>query len=136
MHEPILYGWRDDGSHPWYGPNNEVSVWNIARPAKSEEHPTMKPVELVERAIMNSSQRGETVLDPFGGSGSTLIACEKADRINCSVELDPQYCQVIIKRWEQYTGKIATRSDGLTLKQLIGGIKTRKKGEKQVTAVA
>lgn len=106
-HEPILYGWNSSGSHKWYGPNNEETVWNIDRPSKSEIHPTMKPVALVERAIKNSCKQGEIVLDVFGGSGSTLIACEKVHRHCFTMELDESYCGAIIKRWEEFSGKSA-----------------------------
>ena len=90
-------------------------MWEIKRPKRSLEHPTMKPVELVERAINNSSKGGDTVFDPFGGSGTTLIASEKAGRQARLVELMPQYCDVIIRRWEAFTGKQATHEeDGRT----------------------
>ena len=82
-------------------------MWDVARPKKSEEHPTMKPVELVERAINNSSKQGNIVLDLFGGSGTTLIASEQTNRCCRMMELDPKYCDVIITRWETLTGKKA-----------------------------
>jgi DNA modification methylase len=84
-------------------------VWNVKKPAKNDLHPTMKPVELVERAIRNSSKTRDLVLDPFGGSGSTLIACEKSGRRARLIELDPKYVDVIVKRWEEFTGRKATR---------------------------
>ncbi len=111
-HEPILYGWRGDGAHNWCGPNNEVTVWEIDRPLKSEEHPTMKPVALIERALKNSTKVHENVCDFFGGSGSTLLACEKLNRRCYSMELDPRYCDVIVSRWEKYTGQKAVRNHG------------------------
>ncbi len=107
QHEPILYGWAPGGAHHWHGDRKQSTVWSIDRPMRSEEHPTMKPVELVERALANSSPRGGKVLDTFGGSGSTLIACEKAGRSAFLVEIDPRYCQVIIDRWQKFTGKTA-----------------------------
>lgn len=99
--EPILYGWT---THDWYGGRKQGNVWNIARPKISKEHPTMKPIELVGRAVRNSSLVGDIVLDTFGGSGSTLIACEQTDRIGYLMELDPAYCDVIVRRWEKFTG--------------------------------
>lgn len=109
-HEPMLYGWHSGGSHEWFGPNTEDTVWQIDRPSKSEEHPTMKPVALVERAILNSSREGQTVLDLFGGSGSTLIAAQKTGRIARLMELDPQYVDVIVKRWQDFTGQKAAHA--------------------------
>jgi DNA modification methylase len=107
-HEPILYGWNASGPHSWHGPNNEETIWSIDRPSRSEEHPTMKPIELMERALRNSSLSGQKVLDIFLGSGSTLIACEKTGRKCYGMEIDPHYCDVILKRWEDFTGKKAT----------------------------
>jgi DNA modification methylase len=93
-------------------------VWSIKKPQKNDLHPTMKPVELVERAIRNSSRPGNVVLDPFGGSGTTLIAAEKSGRIARLIELDPKYVDVIVRRWEEFTGKRATReADGAVLDQ-------------------
>lgn len=103
-HEPILYGWNNSGPHKWYGPNNEDTVWEIDRPSRSEEHPTMKPIMLIERAINNSSMYTNIVLDLFLGSGSTLIACEKTNRKCYGMEIDPHYCQVIIERYIKYVG--------------------------------
>jgi DNA modification methylase len=108
--EPILYGWREGQPHYWCGARDQGDVWLIDRPQVNDLHPTMKPVALVERAVLNSSQRGETVLDPFAGSGSTLIACEKAERRARLIELEPQYCDVIIRRWQEFSGKEATLS--------------------------
>ena len=107
QHEPILYGWAAGASHKWYGGRTQTTVWEIDRPSRSEEHPTMKPVELCVKAITNSSRNGDTVLDLFGGSGSTLIACEHTGRKACLCEIDFLYCDVIVKRWEQATGKKA-----------------------------
>jgi DNA modification methylase len=106
-HEPCLYCFKKGHAPYWAGPNNEVSVWDIKRCPKNEHHPTQKPVELAERALGNSSKASDTVLDLFGGSGSTLIACEKQNRYARLMELDPKYCDVIVKRWEDFTGKKA-----------------------------
>jgi DNA modification methylase len=113
QYEPILYGWRDGTDHYWCGARDQGDVWNIKKPAKNDLHPTMKPVELVERAVRNSSKTKDIVLDPFGGSGSTLIACEKSGRRARLIELDPKYVDVIVRRWQDYTGQEAIRaSDG------------------------
>jgi site-specific DNA-methyltransferase (adenine-specific) len=106
-HEPIFYGWLEGEKHQFYAGRTEDTVWEIPRPKRSAEHPTMKPVEpveLVERAITNSSKSEDIVLDPFLGSGTTLIAAEKTGRTCYGMELDPKYADVIIKRWEDYTG--------------------------------
>lgn len=106
QHEPILYGWR--GSHKHYGNgSHRTSLWLIPRPKTSKLHPTMKPVEVVENAILNSSKTDDIVYDPFGGSGTTIIACEKTGRAGRTLEIDPCYCDVIVKRWEDFTGKKA-----------------------------
>lgn len=114
QYEPILYGWRDGSDHYWCGARDQGDVWQIAKPVKNDLHPTMKPVELVERAVRNSSKTRDIVLDPFGGSGSTLIACEKAGRRARLIELDPRYVDVIVRRWEEFTGGQAIREDGQT----------------------
>lgn len=106
-HEEILFGNKKGSSAPWYGGRNQDDVWEFSRPAKSELHPTMKPIALVERAINNSSKTLDIVLDVFGGSGSTLIACENTNRRCRMIELDEKYIDVIIKRWQDYTGKKA-----------------------------
>jgi DNA modification methylase len=108
MYEPILYGWREGVDHFWCGARDQGDVWNIKRPASNQDHPTMKPVELVERAIRNSSKTRDTILDPFGGSGTTIIACEKTGRQARVIELEPKYCDVIIRRWQDHSGKEAT----------------------------
>ena len=98
-HEPILYGWKDDnGRHKWDSDRKQDTVWEVKRPTRSEEHPTMKPIELCAKPINNSSKRGEIVVDTFLGSGSTLIACEQTDRICYGMELDCRYVDVIRKR--------------------------------------
>lgn len=108
QHEPMLYGWK--GSHKHLrGGKQKTSVWEIPRPKASKLHPTMKPVELVEEAILNSAERDSIVIDFFGGSGSTLIACEQTSRKCRMIEIDPIYCQVIIDRWEGISGKTAKR---------------------------
>lgn len=104
-HEPIIYGWKRNQSHEWCGDRKQVSTFEIPRPKKSDLHPTMKPVELLESLLTNSSKEGWIVLDTFLGSGSTLIACEKTNRHCYGVEIDPLYCQTIISRWEEFTGK-------------------------------
>lgn len=104
-HEPILYGWKDGGSHQWYGERNQTTVWDIDRPTRSEDHPTMKPLALIEKALDNSSKSEDLVLDLFGGSGSTLIACEQMSRTCNTMELDPHYCDVIRKRYAKLKGK-------------------------------
>lgn len=113
QYEPILYGWPDGATRHWCGDRDQSDVWQIKKPHKNDLHPTMKPVELVERAIRNSSRSGNVVLDPFGGSGTTLIAAEKSGRLARLIELDPKYADVIVRRWQEWTGKQATReSDG------------------------
>lgn len=106
---PILYGWT---KHDWYGGRKQGDVWRIDRPKVSREHPTMKPVALVTKAVRNSSLVGQIVLDTFGGSGTTLIACEQLDRPCYMMELDPGYCDVIVRRWETLTGKKAEVKHG------------------------
>jgi site-specific DNA-methyltransferase (adenine-specific) len=105
-YEPCIYGSNGEAVN-WYGPTNEKTVWDMDKEKKCDLHPTMKPIELVSRAIRNSSKQGQSVLDLFGGSGSTLIACEQLNRKCFMCELDPKYVDVIIKRWEQLTGKKA-----------------------------
>lgn len=106
QHEPCLYGWMKNGSHSWYSDRKQTSVWRFDK-EKVEGHTTPKPVALVEKAITNSSKGGDIVVDLFGGSGSTLIASEKIGRKAYLMELDPKYCDVIVKRWEDFTGKKA-----------------------------
>jgi len=135
-HEPCLYGWKDGASHTWNGGRKQTTAMEAIdlmneedlrkaykelveqldtsviyenKPAKNKEHPTMKPIKLMARLIRNSSNVGDIILDLFGGSGSTLIACEQIGRKCYMNELDPHYCDVIIERWEQYTGKTATK---------------------------
>jgi DNA modification methylase len=103
QYEPILYGWPEGSEHVWRGGRDQGDVWFLKRPHASLEHPTMKPVELTERALSNSTLRGNAVLDLFGGSGSTLIACERMGRHCRMMEIDPQYADVILKRWNRFT---------------------------------
>lgn len=105
MYEPMFYGWVNN--HKFYGGKNGIDIWRIKRTAKNDLHPTMKPVELVEKAVLDGSAINGIVLDLFGGSGSTMIACEKQNRHARLMELDPKYCDVIVKRWEDFTGKKA-----------------------------
>lgn len=107
-HEPIMYTWGK--SHNFYGNGTiKCSVWPFDKPRKCDLHPTMKPVALVAEAILNSSKKGDVVTDLFGGSGSTMMACEQTGRACRMMELDPHYCDVIIKRWEEFTGKKAEK---------------------------
>jgi len=108
QYEPILYGWKEGADHYWCGARDQGDVWFVNKPIANDLHPTMKPVELVERAIRNSSKSRDTVLDPFAGSGSTLIACEKTGRHARLIELEPKYCDVIVRRWQEFSGKEAT----------------------------
>jgi DNA modification methylase len=110
QYEPILYGWREGGEHFWCGDRNQGDVWAINKPIVNDLHPTMKPTELVIRALRNSSPPGAAVLDLFGGSGSTMIAAEQTGRRAFLMELDPLYCDVIVTRWENFTGKKAVRT--------------------------
>ena len=106
-HEPCLYGWNEGGSHAWYSDRKQSTVLNFDRPTSSKLHPTMKPVPLFDYQIKNSSKQGDLVLDLFGGSGTTMIACEQNGRHAYLMELDPKYADVIITRLEEFTGKKA-----------------------------
>ncbi len=108
QYEPILYGWREGTDHYWCGARDQGDVWHIDKPHANDLHPTMKPVKLIERAIRNSSKTRDTVLDPFAGSGSTAIACEITGRSGRLIELDPKYCDVTVRRWQEYVGIAAT----------------------------
>jgi DNA modification methylase len=107
QYEPILYGWKQGTDHYWCGDRDQGDVWFFDKPAKNDLHPTMKPVALVERAIRNSSKSRDIVLDPFGGSGTTLIAAERTGRRARLIELDPKYVDVVVQRWQEQTGKSA-----------------------------
>ena len=109
QYEPILYGWPEGQNRHWCGDRDQSDVWAIKKPQKNDLHPTMKPVELVERALRNSSRPGDTVLDPFGGSGTTVIAAEKSGRKARMIELDPKYCDVIVRRWQDWSAQAALR---------------------------
>ena len=119
QYEPILYGWPENAKRHWCGDRDQGDVWQITRPHKNDLHPTMKPVALVERTIRNSSQRGALVFDPFGGSGTTMIAAEATERRAALLELDPKYVDVIVRRWQEFTGQTATLEDtGQTFEEL------------------
>ena len=111
-HEPCLYGWKPGASHKWYGDRKQTTVIDYNRPTRNAEHPTMKPVGLFGYLISNSTKKNDLVLDTFGGSGTTIIACEQLGRRCDMMELDPHYCDVIIARWEKLTGKEAVKVYG------------------------
>ncbi len=111
QYEPILYGWKEGVDHYWCGARDQGDVWFVDKPHKNDLHPTMKPVALVERAIRNSSKSRDIVFDPFGGSGTTMIAAERSGRRARLIELDPKYVDVIVQRWESITGGKATRGE-------------------------
>jgi DNA modification methylase len=110
--EPILYGWKDGTRHYWCGDRNQGDVWLIDKPHANKEHPTMKPLELVERAIVNSSRKKDVVLDPFGGSGTTLLAAERTGRRARVLEIDARYVDVVVRRWQSYTNESAVLETG------------------------
>ena len=117
QHEPVLYGWKKGGKHQWYTGRKETTIWEFDKPKKNGDHPTMKPIPLLAYPIMNSSMSNTLVVDPFGGSGSTLIACEQTDRSCNTIELDPKFCDVIVKRYIEQVGsseKVSCQRDGLT----------------------
>lgn len=111
QHEPVLYGWKQNGKHQWYTGRKETTIWEFDKPKKNGDHPTMKPIPLLAYPIGNSSMANSVVLDPFGGSGSTLIACEQTDRICRTIELDEKFCDVIVNRYIEQVGS----SDGVTV---------------------
>lgn len=106
--EPIFHGWVPGAKHQYFGDRKQTTVWEIDRPTASPDHPTMKPVELVERALEHHTSGGQLILDIFLGSGTTLLAAERLQRVCYGMELDPHYCDVIVRRWEQFTGQTAT----------------------------
>lgn len=118
QHEPVLFGWKKKGKHQWYTGRKESTIWEFDKPRKNGDHPTMKPIPLLAYPILNSSLTNCIVLDPFGGSGSTLIACEQSDRICHTIELDEKFCDVIVKRYIEQVGN----ADGVFL--LRDNIKT------------
>ena len=106
-HEPCLYGWKDGAGHLWASDRKQTTILEFDKPRRNGEHPTMKPVDLFEYCLLNNTKGGDIVLDSFGGSGTTMIACEKNGRVGYLMELDPKYCDVIINRWQTLTGKEA-----------------------------
>lgn len=119
QHEPCLYGWKKKGKHQWYSDRKQTTIWEFDKPKKNGDHPTMKPIPLIAYPIKNSSMSNCIVLDPFGGSGSTLIACEQLGRICHTIELDEKYCDVIVKRYIEQVGSADTVSvfrDGRTIR--------------------
>ena len=120
-HEPCLYGWASGGSHSWYSDRKQTTILNFDRPTVNKEHPTMKPVALFDYQIKNSSKQGDCILDLFGGSGTTLIACEQNEREAYLMELDPRYVDVIIARWEAFTGEVAVKISGNDTAVVDGG---------------
>ena len=119
QHEPCLYGWKKNGKHQWYTGRKETTIWEFDKPKKNGDHPTMKPIPLLAYPIMNSTMSNALVLDPFGGSGSTLITCEQTDRICYTIELDEKFCDVIVKRYIEQVGSsegVSVQRDGLTYK--------------------
>jgi DNA modification methylase len=125
QYEPILYGWKEGSDHYWCGARDQGDVWFFDKPVRNDLHPTMKPVALVERAIRNSSKSRDIVLDSFGGSGSTLIACEKTGRQARLIELEPKYCDVIVQRWQTFSGSAAVLDgDGRSFEEIAAGRET------------
>ena len=119
QHEPCLFGWKKTGKHQWYASRKETTIWEYDKPKRNGDHPTMKPIALLAYPIMNSSMSNTLVLDPFGGSGSTLIACEQSDRACYTIELDPKYCDVIVNRYIEQAGSsenVSVQRDGLDYK--------------------
>lgn len=119
QHEPILFGWKKKGKHKWYTGRKESTIWEFDKPKKNGDHPTMKPIPLLAYPIANSSMSNSVVLDPFGGSGSTLIACEQTNRICYTIELDEKFCDVIVKRYIEQVGKnddVTVEREGKTYK--------------------
>jgi DNA modification methylase len=119
QHEPVLFGWKKGGKHQWYTGRKETTIWEFDKPKKNGDHPTMKPIPLLAYPIMNSSMSNTIILDPFGGSGSTLIACEQTDRSCYTIELDEKFCDVIVNRYIEQVGKsddVTVLRDGKTYK--------------------
>ena len=120
QHEPCLYGWKDGAAHLWATDRKQTTILEFSKPSRNGEHPTMKPVELFEYQMLNNTKGSDLVLDSFAGSGTTAIACEKHSRMARLMELDPKYCDVIIKRWQDYTGQAATlEATGQTFADLV-----------------
>ena len=114
-HEPCLYGWKDGAAHLWNTDRKQTTILEFDRPTRNDMHPTMKPVALIEYQVLNNSKKGDVILDLFGGSGSTLIACENSNRKCCTMELDEKYAQVIIQRWCDYTSVDTIKINGKTV---------------------
>jgi site-specific DNA-methyltransferase (adenine-specific) len=110
-HEPCLYGWKEGAGHLWAADRKQSTILEFDKPSRNGEHPTMKPVALFEYQMLNNTKGGDIVLDSFGGSGTTMIAAEKNGRVGYLMEFDPKYCDVIVKRWENFTGKTAVLSE-------------------------
>jgi site-specific DNA-methyltransferase (adenine-specific) len=110
-HEPCLYGWKEGAGHLWASDRKQTTILKFDRPSRNGEHPTMKPVALFEYQMLNNTKGGDLILDSFGGSGTTLIAAEKNGRFARLMEVDPKYCDVIVKRWQNFTGKEATHAE-------------------------
>ena len=118
QHEPVLFGWKKTGKHAWYSDRKQSTIWEFDKPKKNGDHPTMKPIPLVAYPIVNSSMTGCIVLDPFGGSGSTLMACAQTDRICYTIELEEKFCDVIVKRYIEQAGnadEVSVIRDGVTI---------------------
>jgi len=121
QHEPCLYGWKDGAGHLWASDRKQTTILKFDKPSRNGEHPTMKPVALFEYLLLNNTKGGDIVLDSFAGSGTTAIAAEKNGRVAHLMELDPRYCDVIVKRWQDFTGKAATLDgDGRTFNEISG----------------
>lgn len=122
QHEPCLYGWKEGASHLWASDRKQTTILEFDKPSRNGEHPTMKPVALFEYQLLNNTKGGDLVLDSFGGSGTTLIAAEKNGRIARIMELDPKYCDVIVQRWQDFTGQTAAlEADGRTFDEVKNG---------------
>ena len=122
QHEPCLYGWKDGAGHLWASDRKQTTILEFDKPSRNGEHPTMKPVALFEYQMLNNTKGGDLVLDSFGGSGTTLIAAEKNGRTALLMELDPRYCDAIVKRWQEFTGKQAIHADtGKTFEEVANG---------------
>jgi len=111
-HEPILYGWKEGAAHTWYGDRKQTTVWEVDRPSRNEEHPTMKPIGLIEIALRNSSESADIIFDPFLGSGSTMVACHKNNRLCFGCEIDPKYADVIVARMLKLYPDLALKRNG------------------------
>jgi site-specific DNA-methyltransferase (adenine-specific) len=119
QHEPCLYGWKDGAAHLWANDRKQTTILDFERPSRNGGHPTMKPVALFEYQMLNNTKPGDIVLDSFGGSGTTLIAAEKNGRAARVMELDPKYVDVILRRWQEFTGNDAVlEGDGRTFQKI------------------